>query len=721
MKLKIKLTIIFGLVMVMVIAVFSVLLLTRMRRIQIEMTREGMESRTGLYAMSLAAYYKEYLSAAQIMAQIQSDFENIDLEQRRRRFRHNLQALFEQNTSYTGVYSVWKPGVLDGMEGSYQNTPGSDEQGHFAPFYTRESGQNKLTTVPDHQKLLLDLSTKPYISDPEERTINGEPHFTVHFRAPVINSRGEPVGLVGIVVDLNYSQNLVDSFVPYGEGRAELYTTNGTIIAGHDRAVIGRRFQDVKADRIGTDGISLVENSLREQRPALLQKENLIFQSYPFPIGQAADSWALAASIPMRAVMREVNTTTFFSAIIALGAILFSIAASLAVSHQIAKPISGVSLNLRAISEGEGDLTKTISVKGTSEIGELAHYFNLTLGKIKELIIVIKRQSSILSEIGGDLSSNMTETAAAVNEITVNIQNIKARVLNQSASVTETNSTMEQISMNIDKLHEHVARQADSVAQSSSAIEQMIANIQSVTQTLVKNSGSIRELASASELGRTSLQEVAADISGIARESEGLQEINAVMENIAAQTNLLSMNAAIEAAHAGEAGRGFAVVADEIRKLAENSSEQSRTISEVLKKMKDAIDKITTSAGNVLDKFEAIDQGVKTVIDQEEQIRNAMEEQSLGGKQIMDAIAQLNEITLQVKSGSLEMREGRKEVILESKNLELVTQEISGGINEMAAGADEINSAVNAVNAISGRNKENIDVLVHEVSRFKLE
>jgi methyl-accepting chemotaxis protein len=280
---------------------------------------------------------------------------------------------------------------------------------------------------------------------------------------------------------------------------------------------------------------------------------------------------------------------------------------------------------------------------------------------------------------------------------------------------------MEQITVNIDKLNGHIDRQTASVSQSSSAIEEMIANIQSVTQTLVKNSNNVRDLAAASEVGRTGLEEVATDIQGIARESEGLLEINAVMENIASQTNLLSMNAAIEAAHAGEAGKGFAVVADEIRKLAESSGEQSKTISTVLKKIKESIDKITKSTDEVLNKFEAIDAKVRTVTEQEENIRNAMEEQGEGSKQILDAVGQLNEITRMVKGGSVEMLEGSKEVIHESKNLGAVTQEIADGMNEMATGADQINNAVAQINTISGENKENIDILVKEVSRFKVE
>jgi methyl-accepting chemotaxis protein len=388
---------------------------------------------------------------------------------------------------------------------------------------------------------------------------------------------------------------------------------------------------------------------------------------------------------------------------------------------KISSPIVKVSRTLKDISEGEGDLTKQITINSKDEIGDLAHYFNLTLEKIRNLVITIKTQAVALFDIGNELSTNMTETAAAVNEITANIQSIKGRVINQSASVTETNATMEQITVNIDKLNEQIDHQTSSVTQSSSAVEQMLANIQSVTQTLVNNMENVKKLAGDSEVGRTGLQEVAADIQEIAKESEGLLEINTVMQNIASQTNLLSMNAAIEAAHAGEAGKGFAVVADEIRKLAENSGEQSKTISVVLKKIKDAIDKITLSTNTVLNKFEAIDSEVRVVYDKVENIRNAKEEQSTGSQQILEAIEQLNDITQVVKGGSTEMLEGSNEVIQESKNLESVTQEITNGMNEMATGADQINTAVNRVNEISGVNRENINVLVKEVSRFKVE
>ena len=446
---------------------------------------------------------------------------------------------------------------------------------------------------------------------------------------------------------------------------------------------------------------------------------NFLFLSYlPVQMDGYSEPWYVLSVMDGSEAMQVRNSLILV--ILGSSAVIVFIALFIVffVARNISSPIKKVRSVLLKIKEG--DLTQHIETKGKDEVSQMTVLLKETQESLKNLIVNIREESNILSQAGAELANDMTKTAATMNEINGNLQGVRGMMANQNASVTETNATMEQITVSINKLNGNVEKQTSSVAQSSSAIEQMLANIQSVTQTLVKNSENVEKLGEASELGRTGLQDVAADIQEIARESEGILEINTVMENIASQTNLLSMNAAIEAAHAGEAGKGFAVVADEIRKLAVSSSEQSKTISTVLKKIKGSIDKITLSTDNVLKRFEAIDSNIKIVAEKEENIRNAMEEQGQGSKQILDAISDLNDSTQLVKDGSQEMLEGAKEVMQEAGNLEKSTQEINNSINEMAYGVAESNSAVNHINELANKNQKTAAQLMKDVQKFKI-
>jgi methyl-accepting chemotaxis protein len=180
------------------------------------------------------------------------------------------------------------------------------------------------------------------------------------------------------------------------------------------------------------------------------------------------------------------------------------------------------------------------------------------------------------------------------------------------------------------------------------------------------------------------------------------------------------MNAAIEAAHAGEAGKGFAVVAGEIRKLAEDSSRQSQTTAEMLKKIKASIDTATQSTAQVLGRFEDIGVKVRTVADQEAEIRNAMEAQAAGSRQILDAVIRLRDISGTVREEAEDIARENQEALRESGSLERISVEIESGMTEMSSGAEEIHRTVNRINEISGSNKTSIDILSGEVLKFKV-
>jgi methyl-accepting chemotaxis protein len=734
MKIKFKLSLIVILIMIAVIVTISLVLLNRASDISLTLSLKAAEDLTSQQATYWSGREDGRVTELNFLAQaIGLGYERYPAAQRRDFVENVLYGPITRDEMIIRLYVVFKPNALDGMDSSYIGRVGATATGQFAITYSMEAGGVLPVTVPDEEVVsAMDYFNGPRaqysrVEDPFVGNYGGSDKTVFRLMVPISNTRNEIIGGLGMLLDISGVQPTVMDTVKNNEeiSSMSIYASTGYILGSYVPDRVGKMLKDVdtgygdQVDKV-VEAVAKGENmTLNNYVPAL--HTNVYMTLVSFEISDSGTSWTVMIGLEESYIMREVDSMREFTIMIAAVFVILSAIIVYFVVNSVTKPIVKVTDTLKDISEGEGDLTRTININAKDETGDLAHYFNNTLEKIRNLVKTIKNQTVTLSDIGTELSSNMTETAAAINEITANIQSIKGRVINQSASVTETNATMEQITVNIHKLNDEVELEAESVSQSSSAIEEMLANIQSVTTTLIKNADNVKTLTQAAEVGRTGLQDVASDIQEISRESEGLLEINSVMENIASQTNLLSMNAAIEAAHAGEAGKGFAVVADEIRKLAESSGEQSKTISTVLKKIKGSIDKIMSSTDRVLKEFESIDSSVKTVAQQEENIRNAMEEQGQGSKQILEAIAKLNGLTQQVKGGSLEMLEGSNEVINESKNLEKVTQEITGGMNEMATGAEQINIAVNQVNEISVKNRESIDQLVKEVSRFKVE
>jgi methyl-accepting chemotaxis protein len=715
-----------------VLALNTVILVEQSSKMGLDLGVESLSNLAGWRAEYWKGREDGYLRALDTLADVMESYPMVPVLERRDFIDNMMAGMLAAEENIVVLYSIWKPNAIDGRDAENIGRPGSTPTGQYAVAFSRETGTIEKRTSIDIEASMAHINgpnaARHRIDQPSIRKVNGKDVNTVVMMVPIHNPfTKEVVGGLAMLINTALLQPIMVRMLESDTSvaAAAIYASNGLIMASYIPERVGRFL---------TDDDSIFGGYTQEASRSIRAGEDRHFQSFDanlgmdleiviksFEIGDSGVTWSVMVAKAKDVVLEPVSFMKKFSITLAMIMVAISIVIIYFTLQYVLKPIVSVADTLKDIAQGEGDLTRTIHVKSKDEIGRMARYFNMTMEKIRNLIVQIKGEAATLSDIGNDLASNMNETAAAVNQINANIQSIKDRIMRQGVSVSETHTTMGNLVTSINKLDGHIEKQSSNISQASTAIEEMVANIRSVTDTLMRNADNVETLTDASEVGRTGLQGVSADIQEIARESEGLLEINSVMQNIASQTNLLSMNAAIEAAHAGEAGKGFAVVADEIRKLAESSGQQSKTIGVVLKKIKESIDKITKSTENVLSKFGAIDTSVRTVSDQEENIRNSMEEQGTGSKQILEGVGNINEITRQVKADSREMLEEAKEVIKESQSLERATQEITSGMNEMSNGAEHINIAVNQVNEISIKNREAINTLLHEVARFKVD
>jgi len=449
-----------------------------------------------------------------------------------------------------------------------------------------------------------------------------------------------------------------------------------------------------------------------------MEEGRMIYLSYrPVPLDGRSDPWYVL-SVKDESVAMSGRNTVIKAVLISAGLIIL---ASLIIFFFIAKNISSPIKAMGNVlaKAGEGDLTARVVVKSQDEIGNMMRRLNHTQEGIGNLILKIKEQTTSLKKIGTQFSQASEKSSALVKTISTHTESLKSLTDAQSESTINTNIAIQEVIAEIEKLNSNIESQASSIVRSSGAVEQMIAHVISVGQSLAQNEKNVEILTVASEKGRSSLYGVSQDISEVAKASETLLEINNVIKSIASKTNLLSVNAAIEAAHAGEAGKGFAVVAEEIRNLALSSSEQAENVAESLIQMSQSLNKIKNSANTVMADFKDIDEAIQTVSTQEKYIRNVMGKQEAGSRSLAEITENLTKITANVREGSSEMLAGSKKITESSSTLEELTTDVLKWVTEIADESGKIFAEVTHIQEISIQNKTSVDDLINAITKFK--
>ena len=579
-----------------------------------------------------------------------------------------------------------------------------------------------ITNVQNVQWFTTALNGTPFVSNPQVSRVDNSTLIIV-FTVPIYNDANAIIGVLAAKCNASWLSAQIKDIAVGKTGYCYILNAQGTVIAHRDESIVQNFGNSQQRAQKESQFQSLAAFEKRALQNSRAEADSYSYNGISNVASHApikAVNWTVIIKAPEREFMGTVNTLQTSMIVIGIMILLIALVIVFFVARAIIKPINVAVSALQNIAQGEGDLTVRLPVQGNDEITDMAEYFNETIAKIGASIKQVSVNSNTMEEIGDELASNMTETASAVNQISANIDSVKQQAMTQAASVTETAATIEEIVRTIKQLNGSIETQAASVAQSSSSVEQMVANIASIGQTLGKTDEAIRSLTTATGDGKASLVTSNTVTQKIAEESGSLMEASSVIQHIASQTNLLAMNAAIEAAHAGEAGKGFAVVADEIRKLAEESSMQGKTITATLKTLSGEIETLSASSKTVEEKFNAIFTLAEQVKEMSARLTEAMDEQENGSKEVLIAIKSINTVTTEVQAGSEEMLKGGEGVAEEMQKLDGLTRIITESMNEMASGAVQINNAVQEVSEITQRNKGSIQNLAQEVGKFKV-
>ncbi|MBR1911815.1 MAG: methyl-accepting chemotaxis protein, partial [Treponema sp.] len=561
------------------------------------------------------------------------------------------------------------------------------------------------------------LKGKPYIQEPGYSKVNG--HVSTYYGMPVFDKNNRVIGVIAGVVDSEALCHTVSDITVGKKSHPYIVDTKtSAIIASED---IEKVKNAVKISDDASKGFSpIITNILKGETGTVVYYDEVAKMKKSVTYQPIKDcSWVVVCEAPYSDFYGGIQDLLVNMTIISVIALLIAIAVGFFVIMLSIKPLKTVGKSMSEISQGNANLTLRLQSSANDEIGLLVGGFNAFVGKLQEIIKDLKVSKNDLQEFGNRLSGFVHKNADLLKEMLSGIRNVEMEVGNQHEKVDSTVVAVDRISTSVEGLRELLLKQDESVEQASTAVTEMIGNIQSVTHSIQKMANEFTNLKGDVDSGIEQQRKVFSQIQQIEEQSKMLNEANIVISSIANQTNLLAMNAAIEAAHAGAAGQGFAVVADEIRKLSETSSAQSKKIGLQLKGILGAISSVVTSS-NLADKsFMAVMDKVTATGDLVQEIKFAMDEQTAGSKQIGEALNLMNTAASQVKTASDDVDSARREIISDVSSLKQSSNSVQEHIGQMEKNVKDIEVSDKNLLSVADSISQSIERIGSEIDTFE--
>ena len=572
-----------------------------------------------------------------------------------------------KNPKILGTYIGWEKDALDHNDAAYVGTQvvGIDaSNGRFLPWWFRNEdgtlGLDKLVDVDDQKTLSTGVRASEYylcsketkkscVIDPAPYKVGDKIVMLASFIEPIMLN-GAFQGIVGADLSVNFIQEMLlgaNQKLYSGAGEMALIGGNGRIVAyTKDSTKFGEKVSDI----LDSKQIANMANLKRGEVTYTVDKNQGRIELYlPFGIGQTDARWTLMLQLPLDAVMADLQklqadlntqrkSDTFGMAMVGLLIAGIGLLVIWLVGHGIARPLKQMVAMLDDIAQGEGDLTRRLTSDRADELGSIAKGFNTFLAKLQAMITQVVASVQSVSDSSEHTADIAIRTNTGVHKQMAEIDQVATAVHEMTATAQD------------------VARNATQAAQAASHADQAASQGMQIVRDTSTSIGAL-----ALEIGRA-----VGVVQTLAKDSENINAILTAIRGIAEQTNLLALNAAIEAARAGEQGRGFAVVADEVRNLAQKTQKATEEIQtmiqqlqqgtrDVVRVMEDSqnrTDESVQHAAKAAQALETITQAVSVINDMNTQIASAAEEQSAVADDINRNVINIGQVANEVASGA---------------------------------------------------------------------